>query len=173
MQCYFCRCISQVQLDGNFPSMGGLFPPRRESLLENVTYVKTKMFEETWLFDNLLLTHLWVSSRELCGFLMLCWCWGAEGLIKSRLRVWPESFGILRPCGFSGMGSRKEKLWAPWLQCEVAYCVTSLAETLKGPRVWPPLYSDPLMTSRTCEIPQSKKTKFFRAGNNQLFCFIQ
>lgn len=46
---------------------------------------------------------------------------------KCRLHVWSESFGIL---GFSGMGSRKEELWAPafsvrWLS------VISLAKTLK------------------------------------------
>lgn len=132
MQCYFCRCISQVQLDGNFPRMGGFFPARRESLLENVTYVKTKMFEETWLFDNLLLTHSWVSNRELCGFLLPCWCWGAEGLSSSA-----GSMCGLRALGSSGLlgsqirGLERRSFGCPGFSVRWLTGI-SLGETLKG-----------------------------------------
>lgn len=143
---------------GTFQAWGVFSPPRRESLLENVTYVETKMFEETWLFDNLLLTHSWISSRELCGFLLPCWCWGAEGLHSSA-----GSTCGLRALGSSGLvGSQvwglEGRSFGPpgfsvrWLT------VISLAETLKGSRVCPSLCRIPLMTSRTCEVPQSKKT---------------
>lgn len=53
---------------GTFQEHFFFFPPERRGLLENVSYVKTKMFEETWLFDNLLLTFSWAANRELSGF---------------------------------------------------------------------------------------------------------
>lgn len=73
MQCYFCRYVSKVQLGGKVPGML-FFPPKRRSLLENVSYVKTKMFEETWLLDNPWLTFSWAATRELSGFSLPCWC---------------------------------------------------------------------------------------------------
>lgn len=139
MQCYFCRCISQVQLDGNFPRT--LLPhpsPRRGIFLENVSYVKTKMFEETWLFDNLLLTYLWVSNRELSVFLLPCWCRGAEELTvqAQALRVGCWEVWDLRPSGLSDMASRNGKVWAPQLQCEMAY------SSLLGREPQRPLFKD-------------------------------
>lgn len=59
------------------------------------------MSEETWLFDNLLLTYLCVSNRGLCGFLLPWWCWGDEGLAVEvqALRVGCWKFGT---SGFLG-----------------------------------------------------------------------
>ena len=178
MQCYFCRCISQVQLDGNFPRTL-FFAPRRGDLLENVSYVKTKMFEEAWLFDNLLLTYFWVSNRELSGFLLPCWCWGAEGLMVHMQSL----CGLLR-----GLGPRP--FWGVWYGVlmgssePLSFCgrwltLVSLAESLRGPcsRFCPsPLCRVHQRLSRTsCEVSQSKKTcrKSSRTGSNQLFCFSQ
>lgn len=82
--------------------MGVFFPPRRGSLLKDVSYVKTKMFEETWLFVNLLLTYLCVSNRDL---LASC-CLEAAGELKHsqfkhRLCLWGlEGFGASGLLGF-------------------------------------------------------------------------
>lgn len=91
-----------------------------------------------WRKPGCLTTYCWhireflIESCVVSAALLMLGSWGTQ--FKWRLHVWSENFGILSHSGISEMGSRKEKLWAPWLQCEVAHCYLLGRDTQKVQR---------------------------------------